>query len=72
MSNGLVETFKRDLIEQIKQETEKEIQERVKEFEQHLREITSAKIVSLVDNLKIIAKQDFGSLEPKVIIEVHL
>jgi hypothetical protein len=70
--NNLIKTFKQELIEQIKKETEREIQVKVKEFEQHLRETTSAKIVSFVDNLKVIARQDLESIEPKVIIEVHL
>lgn len=68
----LLKEFKTKLIEQIKQETEQEIQMRVAEFEKHLREMASAKIVSFVDELKIIIKREFDSIEPKMIIEVHL
>ena len=68
----LLNEFKTKLIEQIKQETEQEIQKRVAEFENHLREMASAKIVSFVDELKIIIKRDLDSIEPKMIIEVHL
>ena len=68
----LINSFKEELISQIKEETEQEIQTRVKEFEQHLREKASKKIVSFVDELKIVVRQDFESIEPKVIIEVHL
>jgi len=72
-SVNIVQVFKKKLIEQIKQETEHEIQVRVKEFEDHLREMTSAKIVSFVDELKVLVKEDMCALQdPKIIIEVHL
>lgn len=71
-SAGLVETFKNELIKNLKEETEQEIIARVNEFEQHLREMTSAKIVSFVDKLKVVVSKDSNSCDPKIIIEVHL
>ena len=68
----IVVYFKNQLIEELKKETEYEIKARTREFEEHLREMTSAKIVSFVDSLKIYAKQDFNLIEPKITIEVHL
>ena len=68
----IIEQFKANLISQLKEETEQEIKTRVNEFENHLREMASAKIVSFVDKLKIIVKQETNTYEPKMIIEVHL
>lgn len=72
-STNIVQVFRKKLINEIQQKTENEIQLRVKEFEKHLREMVSAKIVSFVDDLKIFVKQDMCSLQdPKIVIEVHL
>lgn len=67
----LIKAFKEDLIKQISNEAEREIQLRVKDFEQKLREMTSVKIVSFVDSLKLVVKEELNSYEPKIIIEVH-
>ena len=71
-TENLINTFKEQLVAKLKEETEQEIEVRVRKFENHLREMASSKIVSFVDSLKIIARTDFDSPIPKVIIEVHL
>lgn len=71
-TENLIKTFKEQLIANLEEEAKQEIEVRVREFENHLREMASSKIVSFVDSLKIIAKTDFDAPTPKVIIEVHL
>jgi F0F1-type ATP synthase membrane subunit b/b' len=71
-TENLINTSKEQLIAKLKEETKQEIEVRVREFENHLREMANSKIVSFVDSLKIIAKTDFDCPTPKVIIEVHL
>lgn len=71
-TENLIKAFEERLIEKLEEETKQEIEVRVREFEGHLREVASSKIVSFVDSLKIIARTDFDDPTPKVIIEVHL
>lgn len=71
-TENIIESFKASLIDEFKKGSEKEIERQVKEFESQLRQKTSAKIVSFVDELKIKVKTDFNCPSPTVVIEVHL
>ena len=69
---GFIKLFKEKLTKSIKEETETEIKNKVKEFEEHLREMAMTKITNYVDGLKVYLEENYSFEDPQISIHIKL